>query len=310
MIGLTEFRLSVTQGNLTGWPANRLRGALGASLRHIACATKAPRCEGCPLLQTCAYAYCYETQAVLESKFHGVGQEVPRPYVVRLAPKGADTPGEVAFELVLVGRAVDLLPYFLLAVREWQADGRGPGRQTATLQEAIAIQPLSGERFEVYSADDATMRVPPWSVGPDDLDSAVQGLPTGRLEVEFLSPTRLKHRGQLLNRPEFNALVAALARRIEAMQQCHDLPAIVDDGRALVKLSEGVELVEWTGEERSRHRYSYRQRREMRLEGFIGRAVYEGDLKPFFPLLRIGELVHVGKGAVLGLGRYRVATQA
>jgi CRISPR/Cas system endoribonuclease Cas6 (RAMP superfamily) len=34
--------------------------------------------------------------------------------------------------------------------------------------------------------------------------------------------------------------------------------------------------------------------------------VYEGDLGPFLPLLRLGELLHVGKHATFGLGRYEV----
>jgi hypothetical protein len=38
---------------------------------------------------------------------------------------------------------------------------------------------------------------------------------------------------------------------------------------------------------------SGRQRHE--LSGFIGEAVYEGELEEFLPWLAIGELVHVGK---------------
>ncbi|OPX88851.1 MAG: hypothetical protein A4E52_01161 [Pelotomaculum sp. PtaB.Bin013] len=42
----------------------------------------------------------------------------------------------------------------------------------------------------------------------------------------------------------------------------------------------------------------------MNLGGVVGRVEYEGDLGEFMPLLRLGELVHVGKGAVFGMGKF------
>jgi CRISPR/Cas system endoribonuclease Cas6 (RAMP superfamily) len=40
--------------------------------------------------------------------------------------------------------------------------------------------------------------------------------------------------------------------------------------------------------------------------GFVGDATFEGDLAEFLPALRLGELVHVGKGTTFGLGKYRL----
>jgi CRISPR/Cas system endoribonuclease Cas6 (RAMP superfamily) len=39
--------------------------------------------------------------------------------------------------------------------------------------------------------------------------------------------------------------------------------------------------------------------------GVLGEAVYAGELASFLPLLALGEVVHVGKGTGMGLGRYR-----
>jgi len=38
----------------------------------------------------------------------------------------------------------------------------------------------------------------------------------------------------------------------------------------------------------------------------VGRAVYEGPLGDFLPLLLLGELIHVGKGTVFGQGRFEL----
>jgi CRISPR/Cas system endoribonuclease Cas6 (RAMP superfamily) len=44
----------------------------------------------------------------------------------------------------------------------------------------------------------------------------------------------------------------------------------------------------------------------MKLGGIIGEVVYEGDLTNFVPLLKIGELTHIGKNTTFGLGKYEV----
>ena len=43
------------------------------------------------------------------------------------------------------------------------------------------------------------------------------------------------------------------------------------------------------------------------LEGIVGPAEYAGSLREFLPLLCLGQLTHVGKRAVFGLGRYKIA---
>jgi CRISPR/Cas system endoribonuclease Cas6 (RAMP superfamily) len=47
----------------------------------------------------------------------------------------------------------------------------------------------------------------------------------------------------------------------------------------------------------------------MKLGGVVGRMELEDLPKALWPWLRLGELVHVGKGTSFGLGRYRVKIQ-
>jgi CRISPR/Cas system endoribonuclease Cas6 (RAMP superfamily) len=56
-------------------------------------------------------------------------------------------------------------------------------------------------------------------------------------------------------------------------------------------------------------RYSGRQEQKINMGGFVGDITYEGNLNPFLPLIQAGEILHVGKGATFGLGRYEMQLQ-
>ena len=45
---------------------------------------------------------------------------------------------------------------------------------------------------------------------------------------------------------------------------------------------------------------------KMKMGGFVGDIVLEGDLSPFVELLLYSEVLHVGKGATFGLGRVEI----
>ncbi|HDZ02552.1 MAG TPA: CRISPR system precrRNA processing endoribonuclease RAMP protein Cas6 [Nitrospirae bacterium] len=54
-------------------------------------------------------------------------------------------------------------------------------------------------------------------------------------------------------------------------------------------------------------RYSARQETKMKMGGFVGEITFEGDIEPFMPILKAGEVLHVGKGTGFGLGKYKSA---
>ena len=313
MFEIVEF-LTHVQGSvdLRGWEANKVRGALGHTLRRVACPTGARTCANCSIAQLCAYSYCFETEAHGDGRFHSAGQDVPRPYIIRAVPMQASEvkSGIVAFDIVLLGRATEYLPYFVLAVKDWENEHAGPGHSTTRLIAATAFNPLSAMRSPIYKQGDGQLQGVPWRHTLETLRAAASLLPSDELTIRFTTPTRIKRRGNELSRPDFAAVIATLARRAEALQEHHGLPDVVGDGRALVKAAEAVQLVSWEGDLEARERYSSRQKQTMRMEGFVGTAVYRGDLTPFLPLLKLGEIIHVGKGAVFGLGRMVVGGQS
>jgi len=76
------------------------------------------------------------------------------------------------------------------------------------------------------------------------------------------------------------------------------------------KLVENAQEVETTRDDTtwvSFRRYSSFKKKTEALEGIVGSAEYAGSMKEFVPLLCMGQLTHVGKRSVFGLGRYRLA---
>lgn len=168
-IGLFQFRLmpeqtlqvpAVNKGNM-------LRGGFGHAFRRLCCIPQCKDAKACPLATTCPYKSIFEPSSPPGSERLSKNQDIPRPFVFR-APRttqSAFAKGEpFEFELVLVGRAVDFLPYFVLSFRELAAEGLGLNRAKCTLQKAeqtLMVSNGTGAHRgakSIYSAEDQVFR--------------------------------------------------------------------------------------------------------------------------------------------------------
>jgi hypothetical protein len=130
---------------------------------------------------------------------------------------------------------------------------------------------------------------------------------TSEITLDLLTPTRLKHSNDLIeDAPPFHVIVRTLLRRLSSLSYFHGGQRWETDYRGWIERAERVESVRanihWVDWER----FSTRQQRRMNLGGIIGQVAYRGDLSPFLPLLHLGTLVHIGKGAVFGNGQVRL----
>jgi hypothetical protein len=291
-----------------------LRGGFGHVFRRIACPAR--RDEPCPIPHQCPYHLIFETSPPPDSPALRTLDEIPRPFVIAPPPPGAASgafngrhpPGaELSFDLTLVGRAIHFFPYFVVTFRELGVDGLGRGRGRFQLERIDAIDPLNGHGQPAFLADDQLVRSVHTQVS---LASCRERAPelSGRLTLRFLTPTRIKHAGQYVERPEFHAVFRALLRRLSSLALFHCDVRLDIDYRGLIAQAESIRLVEDRTRNISFERYSARQRQRMDLGGLVGEAVYEGDLTTFMPYLLFGQWTHVGKNATFGLGRYHLST--
>jgi CRISPR-associated endoribonuclease Cas6 len=291
-----------------------LRGAFGHALRRAVCAFgPAAPCAGCRLRRACAYPLLFEPLIEGEPPplLRGLRQ-APRPYVFEpgtaafsTAPAGPAAPlpagGLLPFDLLLFGRAAGLAPFALLAIEDMAAAGLGRGRTPFALDRAAALEP-GGAWRELRGAGGGD----PGDLPPPSLPSPAP-LPE-RLRLRFLTPARLQVRGRLAAEIGFRDLAFALLRRTLEVAHFHLPGAAVDWNRVrpLLDQAAGVQVTAGDLAWRDWRRYSNRQQAEMVLGGLVGSLTLEGDLAPFGPLLRTGEVLHVGKGATFGLGRIAV----
>ena len=78
------------------------------------------------------------------------------------------------------------------------------------------------------------------------------------------------------------------------------------DFKGIIEKAKNVKVKEKNLRWYDLERYSARQDTRMKMGGFIGEIIFEGYVKPFLPLIRAGEILHVGKGTSFGLGQFKI----
>lgn len=317
---------------LSAFAAATLRGAFGWSFKRMVCyQPQVPRCDGCLLRAQCPYPRVFEPTPPAGT-IYAEQERTVAPYVLRrpLAEPGGEQrafhAGEaIVFEIVLLGWANGLLPYFAVALQQLETSGVGRGRGRVMVA-AIDLLPPPAAPEQAGEGPPATGQPeltpdPPQPAAPRRLfDAQSPGVienhggwparawlsPTpapAQVTVHFASPTRLQSDGQVQGEPAFHVFYRALLRRTSALCTVHTEQPWETDFAALAAQAREVKTVAASMKLERRQRHSDRQG-EMEFWGAEGLMVYHGDLAPFWPLLQLGQTLHVGKNCTFGLGRY------
>ena len=285
---------------LPEYAGSALRGAFGHALKQIACVTRERNCAACALYRTCAYPAIFETPPPLDYARRKLSN-VPLPFVVEPPPWGERehaAGSTLNFSTVLIGPALSQLPLLLMAWRRALQLGLGPQQGTARLDRVF----VEGETEPVLADAAAGVRphaqqlpLPPPTPAPRSVT------------LIFDTPLRLQRGGQLLGVGELKThdLLRALLRRVAELVELQLGGTLDVDFAALsahAATVTGQAQLTW----RDWTRQSNRQQQRMVLGGAVGRWTLHGDLAPFWPLLHLGQWLHVGKNATFGLGRYRI----
>jgi hypothetical protein len=281
-----------------------LRGGFGRAFRTIGCAASALGAPTCALGERCPYHYVFETPVPAASAVLDGVATAPRPFVIEppVAPPPVYEPGvRFAVGIVLVGRAIEYLPYFIHAFEELGRFGMGRGLGRYRLETVDSV-PVTGPPAPVYAAGRVALRSAFSVVTVEDVGQAS----ADSITLRFLTPTRLRHEGRGASPTEFHVLFRNAVRRVSFLNYFHcggELLPSVSDLIAAAHLVTTVDVrLDWHAWER----FSARQHQRVPMGGFTGQVTYRGDFEPLWPWLALGAWVHVGKGATFGLGAYRI----
>lgn len=284
---------------LPAFPGAMLRGAYGAALRGLACMTGFRSCTGCPLRASCPYPALFEPPG---RDLAGVGmarhhEGIPPPFVLLVPDRDVGADGHLAFGMRLFGQAIDRLAYVIEAWRRALRRGIGKDRRRGELMRVVT--PEGDEVWAGEAIEAPVTQVP---------ELAQAG---SRVCLATRTPLRLHAGGRPVPRERLNGrlLMGAIIRRARLLA-VHGEAAAQEQVR-------GWPISEWLAEADAMdsradlvwqdwYRFSARQRQRMNMGGYVGRWVLDGVVPALAPLLRLGEMLHVGKDASFGLGAYRL----
>jgi hypothetical protein len=159
----------------------------------------------------------------------------------------------------------------------------------------------------IYRAEDDMIRTANTTISGEAITAHAAALPADHITLNFLTPTRLKHRGHWVDEgPPFHILVKVLLGRVSSLSYFHCGHKLEADFRGLIDRAAEVRIAQSETGWRDWSRFSGRQKQRVEMGGLVGQVTYSGDLRDYLPLLALGELVHVGKGTVFGNGQYRI----
>ena len=134
---------------------NILRGALGRSLRDIACFFPQEECIKCDIAE-CVYRDFFNSMPDPNVRKLSKNENIPRPYVIKppLERKTLYLKDElIKYEMVIFGRAIDFLPYILITLKSAARNGLGKNRGRARLEKIYQKNPVAGNDHELFSSE-------------------------------------------------------------------------------------------------------------------------------------------------------------
>jgi CRISPR-associated endoribonuclease Cas6 len=284
--------------SLPVFKGSTFRGTFGRALKRSICVIRNKECEDCILYANCAYPYIFDTT-------DENGHPVLRPFVLQIPEYENEYTSDQIFSLgiVLFGKAIHYLPYFIVSFQNIGERGIGKYKSKFELEKVINTAPFHNSR-EIYTNETRLLKKDFISFTLDH----VERKSIHSITLEFLTPVQLRKNNRPTSEIDFHLFYTSLVRRYKRLQWAHS--------------EENTELPSYSSEELEKirtsatdlkfnrfRRYSNRQRQEMYLMGVTGKITFEGDLTSYYPMLKIGEYIHVGKNAAFGLGQYKIVEE-
>ncbi len=277
-----------------------LRGLLGWQLQRLTCPFgRGQPCPTCTINDHCPYFLLFEKK----SDMPGLADS-PRGYIVD--PEPYENDGKLRFSITMLGDCCRTAPAVTKALINGGQSGLGHKRNLYRMTHLEEVQP-SGAVIRLPVTEKSCQHCQ----GPYPLRSWLaeqNNMESTDFTARLVSPVRLRRKGKYLGRMNWPFFFASLARRMEGLN------CIFNNGRPLgreIWQNINVEFSKFQVTEEDLHwhdlrRYSNRQKRKVPLGGLTGSVKVRQSSSVCRQWWRAASFVHVGKGAVMGLGKVKV----
>lgn len=286
-----------TDLRLPRYPGSLWRSALGATLRHNVCVTGAPTCNACPLIARCAYGYLFDTpQAMLGEQGLAQYKQVSHPYILSPLPAGVERlqADEAGVDLILIGPAPRFLPELFSTLKNLRL-----GCSSVHLKRIALLPVQASDATVVQTTVTRALEARPQIPQPPPAPSTVR--------ITFEHPLRLRRDNHYLDAHnfDFGTFFTSLMRRISMLYALANPQPLTADFASLAQAARQLHLAHSQLSWYDWHRKSARQGgKPIPMGGIVGQLELHGELAAIWPWLWVGQWLHAGKGAVMGMGRY------
>lgn len=293
---------------LPQYKGNIFRGRLGYLLRKITCVGDGRECDdGCQFPGQCVYSKCFETPILDDSPMLRGQPFAPHPFILEPPRTGKRdyAPGDTfTCDLILIGEAIDLLPWMVFTFHEMgkRRIGLRGQRGGCQLERVESLPTRDSQCRTIYTAETEMLSDEGMVLRLDDVMGSAPHV-TDTVELEFLTPTSIKVGGQWTKNLTFEHLIRNLLRRIRFLSYFHCGEDLDVDAPGLIAAARSVRSklhLRWV----KKDRYSHRTETSIPMDGFIGKIRFEGELEPFLPFILLGEYLHIGHHTAFGHGQY------
>lgn len=274
-----SFLLSGIRGKqISEFPETTLRGGLGYSMKRMFCLGNHEKGK-CGLHENCPYGVFFESHGTKPADEHRGGNQRPRPWRVLVL----NSPQGILVRFFAWGEGRTHIGALVAALRDLGTKGLG--------RNGLEFEPVIQGNLESLSLTDIRHFLS---------EETMWGL-------DFVKPLTLRRQGTVLKQWDHNFFFETLLRRVENV--CGDSSATMGESWDFLRLAQ-----KWNEQVRSksemsvssRSRISTRQKKNLDYSGLTGRVLLQGVDHELQAILKVGEILGVGKNTVFGAGGYHL----
>jgi hypothetical protein len=273
MIKYIKITTTLKPNNLQPLPfiGSTLRGAFGHSLKKVTCINPSYECQGCFAKDSCLYYDFYEKQNIAH-KYR---------FDFELDQKNYD------FSLYLFEEATQKLPYIISAIHKMLTE-QGLGKN----REKLDIESIKCNDQEIYYQGEFDLS----NINPIEFNPTPT--PKNSSTLKFVTPFRTKFQNRLLRqKPELKIVLNSIHNRLNELKNLDR--SKLDHEIVYKETDHQINFYDTT-------RFSNRQKSKLQIGGVLGYINYTQIDIDSLRLLKIGEIIGIGKQTVFGLGKIKI----